>query len=162
MKSESFKLGMTRVLKQFVRSNQGLRQCASSNRCGIICLLEEDNAKFYKSSGFKKETRQIVAIDTHKLQFMPVSAHFNQDCDNFVAIAGQTNLVVLTIDKEGKVKSELQVNLMLEAYGDQLNIVGVNWVPGSQTSLAVATHTFIRIYDLAKDNFSPRFNVSTF
>jgi hypothetical protein len=70
--------------------------------------------------------------------------------------------VVLTVEKEGKVKSELQVNLMLEAYGDQLNIIGINWVPGSPTSLAVATHTFIRVYDLAKDNFSPRFNVTTF
>jgi hypothetical protein len=57
MKAQSFKLGMTRVLKQFVRSNQALRQCCSSNRSGIICLLEEDNAKFYKTKAFKKETK---------------------------------------------------------------------------------------------------------
>ena len=51
---------------------------------------------------------------------------------------------------------------MLEAYGDQLSIIGVKWVPGTKTVLAVATQSFIRVYDLAKDNFSPIYNISTF
>ena len=70
--------------------------------------------------------------------------------------------MVLTVDKEGKVLSELTVNLMLEAYGDQLSIIGTKWVPGTKTVLAVATQNFIRVYDLAKDNFSPIYNISTF
>ena len=47
--------------------------------------------------------------------------------------------MVLTVDKEAKVKSELEVNMMLDAYGDQLTILGVEWVSGSSTVLAVAT-----------------------
>jgi hypothetical protein len=45
----------------------------------------------------------------------------------------------MTVDKEGKVKSELEVNMMLDAYGDQLTILKVEWIPGSNTVLAVAT-----------------------
>ena len=43
-----------------------------------------------------------------------------------------------------------------------MSIIGVEWVPGTQTVLAVATQSFIRVYDLAKDNFSPIYNVSAF
>ena len=31
-----------------------------------------------------------------------------------------------------------------------------------QTVIAVATESFIRIYDLSQDNFSPKFNISPF
>lgn len=48
---------------------------------------------------------------------------------------------------------------MLAAFGEQLSILGVHWVPASRTVLAVGTQIFVRIYDLAKDNFSPLYNV---
>jgi hypothetical protein len=34
------------------------------------------------------------------------------------------------------------------------------WVPGSKTIIAVGTESFIRVYDLSKDNFSPMYNIS--
>ena len=48
---------------------------------------------------------------------------------------------------------------MLEAFGRDLVIVNVEWVPGSQTMLAVGTRQFVRIYDLAEDNISPAHNL---
>lgn len=61
-------------------------------------------------------------------------------------------------EKNGfKVKNELRVNLMLDAFGDHLHIIGVEWM--TETVIAIATQSFIRVYDLAKDNFSPLYNV---
>ena len=37
------------------------------------------------------------------------------------------------------VKQELTVNLMLAAFGEQLSIIGVKWVPGLKTFIAVGT-----------------------
>lgn len=50
---------------------------------------------------------------------------------------------------------------MLAAFGEQLSILGVKWVPGSKTTIAVGTQIFVRIYDLSKDNFSPVYNVQS-
>ena len=52
--------------------------------------------------------------------------------------------------------------MMLDAYGDQLSILEFEWVAGANTVLAVATQSFIRVYDLANDNFSPKYNISAF
>jgi hypothetical protein len=38
-----------------------------------------------------------------------------------------------------EVTSTLTVDLMLEAFGSDLTLVNVKWVPGFQTRLAVAT-----------------------
>lgn len=46
---------------------------------------------------------------------------------------------------------------MLDAFGDHLHIIGVEWM--TETVIAIATQSFIRVYDLAKDNFSPLYNV---
>lgn len=40
-------------------------------------------------------------------------------------------------NKNFKVKSEVKVNLMLDAFGDHLHIIGVEWI--SETTIAIAT-----------------------
>ena len=42
-----------------------------------------------------------------------------------------------------------------------MSIIGVRWVPGSKTIIAVGTQIFIRIYDLSKDNFTPIYNIQS-
>ena len=54
----------------------------------------------------------------------------------------------------------MKVNLMLDAFGDHLHIIGVEWI--SETNIAIATQSFLRVYDLSKDNFSPIFNIQPF
>ena len=102
----------------------------------------------------------MAHIDTFKPPFVPVSAQFNPAFDAYCAVWGMNDLHVVTVcPKEGKVKSDLTVNLMLAAFGEQLSILNVHWVPAARTILAVGTQIFVRIYDLSKDNFSPLFNV---
>jgi E3 ubiquitin-protein ligase UBR4 len=48
---------------------------------------------------------------------------------------------------------------MLEAFGRDLSIIDVQWLPGSQTMIAVGTRQFVRIYDLSEDNISPTHNL---
>lgn len=102
----------------------------------------------------------MTPIDTHKPGFTPVSAEFNPAYESYCAVWGLNDLKVLTLDtKDGKVKSNLTVNLMLAAFGEQLSILNVKWVPSAKTILGVGTQIFVRIYNLAKDNFSPIFNI---
>jgi E3 ubiquitin-protein ligase UBR4 len=94
-----------------------------------------------------------------KLSYKPLSLKFNPSNQNFLAVAGIKDLEVFTLSKNGKVVSKLVVDLVLEALGEDLSIVNINWLPDSQTMLAVATREFVRIYDLSEDNISPKFNI---
>ena len=82
----------------------------------------------------------MAHIDTFKPSFVPVSAQFNPSFDTYCAVWGVNDLHVVTVcPKQGKVKSDLAVNLMLAAFGEQLSILNVQWVPGARTILAVGT-----------------------
>lgn len=48
---------------------------------------------------------------------------------------------------------------MLEAISKDITIVNIQWLPGSQTNIAVATRDFIKIYDLSEDALSPTHNI---
>ena len=51
---------------------------------------------------------------------------------------------------------------MLEVLNKDLTIVNVQWVPGSQTLLAVGTKEFVKVYDLADDTICPTHNFMIF
>ena len=89
-----------------------------------------------------------------------MAAQFNPAYQSYCAVWGINDLAVLTLcPKEGKVKSDLTVNLMLAAFGEQLSILDVKWIPGARTILGVGSQIFVRVYDLSKDNFSPLYNI---
>ena len=154
----------------------------TANDQGLVCILEEDSATFIASNNLldqaltqsqsngsnhfrtqvKRPGSQIMTTDSFKCQFTPVSAAFNPSYNHFVAVWGRKDLQILTTcQKTGMVKQELTVNLMLAAFGEQLSIIGVRWVPGSKTIIAVGTQIFIRVYDLSKDNFTPIYNIQS-
>lgn len=54
------------------------------------------------------------------------------------------------------------MDLLLEALSKDLTVVNVQWVPGSQTLLAVGTRDFVKIYDMAEDNICPTHNFMIF
>lgn len=102
----------------------------------------------------------MTSLSTFKPTFVPVAAKFNSSYESYCAVWGISDLTVLTLcPKEGKVKSNLTVNLMLAAFGEHLSILDVKWVPSARSILAVASQIFVRVYDLSKDNFSPLFNI---
>jgi len=68
----------------------------------------------------------------------------------------------LVLTKQGKINYKVSVDLLLEAISKDLTIVNVNWLPGSQSTLAIATRDFIKIYDLSEDTISPTHNIMIF
>ena len=67
----------------------------------------------------KRHPNALPHVDTFKPAFVPVSAKFNSAYESYCAIWGKNDLHVLTVcPKEGKVKSDLTVNLMLAAFGE--------------------------------------------
>ena len=78
-----------------------------------------------------------------------------------LAVIGTSSVEVFTLSSSGNIISSLAVNLLLEAYG-QTSLVNVEWVPGSQTMMAIGAPQFIKIYDLAEDNISPTHNLTVF
>ena len=102
----------------------------------------------------------MTSVSTFKPSFVPVAALFNPAYNSYCAVWGINDLTVLTVcPKEGKVKSDLTVNLMLAAFGEQLSILDVKWIPSARSILGVGSQIFVRIYDLSKDNFSPLYNI---
>ena len=63
------------------------------------------------------------------------------------------------MSKQGKVLSKLSVNLLLEIYANNATLIGVEWLPGSQTCIAVGTRDFIKVYNLAEDYIAPTHNI---
>jgi hypothetical protein len=56
---------------------------------------------------------------------------FNKANQNFVAIAGYKDVEVVTLSKKGKVLSKISVDLMLDAFGKDLTITNIEWLPES-------------------------------
>ena len=128
-----------RATKKYISENMQRRRCVTSNESGLVCVLENDSIFFYaansvldsyitngatdKNQRFKSQPKRnnhaVSHIDTVKPQFIPVSASFNLAFDSYCAVWGQTDLHILTLcQKDGKVKSDLTVNLMLAAFGE--------------------------------------------
>ena len=180
-KEGSFKcVVQDRSSKNYINENMTRRRCVTSTGQGLVCVLEDESVFFYASNSLldphilqgsteknqlyrsqsKRSASAVPHVDTFKPQFVPVSAQFNPDFESYCAVWGMNDLHVITVcPKEGKVKSDLTVNLMLAAFGEQLTILNVRWIPAARTILGVGTQIFVRIYDLSKDNFSPLFNV---
>ena len=95
------------------------RQCFSSNDKGIVVLLEDETITIYAANdlmdkevshkGFgkrkdakdppaKKSSSGIDIIDSYKPTFIPISARFNPSQQEFCAVWGKIELVVLTLN----------------------------------------------------------------
>lgn len=56
---------------------------------------------------------------------------------------------------------ELSVPALAESMGTSLSILKVEWLPQSQTRLAITFNKFVKVYDLATDIYSPVFASAT-
>ncbi len=66
------------------------------------------------------------------------------------------------LQRNGKLAYKVSIDMMLETFGRDLTIVNMRWLPGSHTSLAIATRDFIKIFDMGEDLMSPTHNVMIF
>lgn len=131
---------------------------------GFLAIAENlDEVMFYSSNKLRNNEKKlpgpISKIGSYKAPFPVTKVMFNKENPNYLAVIGIKNVQVVTLGKLCDVKSTLTVDLMLEAFGADITLVNVCWVPGFQTKIAVATSSFIKVYDLMKDNISPSHNL---
>ncbi|XP_022771848.1 auxin transport protein BIG-like isoform X2 [Durio zibethinus] len=93
----------------------------------------------------------LKSLSKNLIRFEIVHLAFNPVVENYVAVAGFEDCLVLTLNPRGEVTDRLAIELALQvAY-----IRRIEWVPGSQVQLMVVTNRFVKIYDLSQDNISP-------
>jgi len=83
---------------------------------------------------------------------------FNPSNDSHLAVAGLKDCHVITLSSKGEVLDQLAIDLSLDALGNSIFILKVEWLPGSQVKLAVITNCFVKVYDLSKDVVCPIHN----
>ena len=140
------------------------KNLVSSNKSGIIAIAQKDQVLFYSSECIDSDSskkppsdrQRILPRSRIQLPFIVCSVYFNSQNDGFLAVTGIKDCQVITIDPStGKVLSKLTIDLMLRSLGEDCVISRVQWLPFSQTHLAVAAHIFVKIYNLSEDAIIP-------
>ena len=155
-------------LKAYLQQMPAARSLVSSNKAGIVAIAERDGVNLF-AVGTKAGEGEEGAEKTNPVQverltvgFQVCGLHFNADNDSYLAVTGLKDCVVFILDPEkGTQVSKLKVDLMLQSLGEGLNVSKAQWLPGSQTILAIAAHNFVKVYDLARDNLSPLYTLTS-
>jgi E3 ubiquitin-protein ligase UBR4 len=94
----------------------------------------------------------IKPLSKNMVRFEIVHLMFNPLVESYLAVVGYEECQVLTVNSRGEVTDRLAIELALI---DGAYVRKVEWVPGSQVQLMVASNKFVKIYDLSQDNISP-------
>jgi hypothetical protein len=86
--------------------------------------------------GVRPLSRTVIGFDAVTAVFCPLAPQY-------LAVAGLTECVVLTVAPRGEVMDRLTLDLSLSGGSDF--IVQVAWVPGSQTELVVTTAGAVKV-----------------
>ena len=130
-----------------VAHDKGLLTCVDTNT--VIKQIESacsDNS----DSSVKKINIDRLAYNSVPMSVVNVvSNNQNPGC---IAVAGIKDCLVVTLNHEYSISTQIGLNLALDSGNFIIKAV---WIPGSQTQLAVVTSDFVKIYDLAVDVQKP-------
>ena len=145
-----------------------------SNTQGFLALAETDRVSFIKPSSvdqlLEKSTNSVALDNAHYktlLQYQTgwpvIGVKLNPLNSNFALVYGMQRCLVLTMKPNGPLLSydsldvvqEIDVELEIDAFGGELNLISVEWLPGSQTHILVTTPLFMKVYDLSRDIQQP-------
>ncbi|GAM27937.1 hypothetical protein SAMD00019534_111130 [Acytostelium subglobosum LB1] len=147
-------------MKNLIASGHIQRRAITSNSKGIVALAEGETVSIINVSKLLDDDAAIdkssfKVLSKSAVQFPIVSMSFNPANERYLAVAGYKDCKILTINHRDEIVDQLLVDLSLYALGENIYIIKVEWVVGSQVELAVVTNEFIKIYNLAQDNLSP-------
>lgn len=72
-----------------------------------------------------------------------------------IAVASLHHVSVLTVNHNGSFAHTTDIELMLDDLGSEIFVNSISWVPNQMMFLAVVCNTFVKIYDILTDSFSP-------
>ncbi|KAK7862494.1 hypothetical protein R5R35_005919 [Gryllus longicercus] len=140
-----------RVAMCCLSSPLGKRQhLAVSHEKGKITVLQL--SALLKQADSSKRKLTLTRLASAPIPFTVLSITGNQWNEDFLAVCGLKDCHVLTFSSSGSVADHLVLHPQLETGNF---IIRAIWLPGSQTSLALVTADFVKIYDLNKDALSP-------
>ena len=168
-KPASSMFGDAQSYRAYINHVPTARNAITLSKSGLMAIVDKDHLNIYSLDAFssdsaKDSTEKLKVPPITKIQigFLICSARFNEANDSYIAVAGVRDCTVVTIEPNtGKTISKLQVNLMLQAMGDEFTISKILWLPHSQVQLAVAAHLFVKVYDLSTDNISPLYTLTS-
>ena len=157
--------------KTFMGHYPNSKNFVTISKSGLIAVVEKEYLNFYSSDlmmadslkeSLSSDKLKIPPLSKVHIGFMVCCAKFNEENDSYIAVAGITECVVLTVESNsGKVISKLPIELNLKAMGDSFTISKVMWLPYSQTHLAIAAQMFVKVFDLSINNMAPLFTFFT-
>ena len=149
-------------LKKYVKRNFITRKLLDINSNGLIAIAENNNSisigtsdKLFDNGKGSLSKKYFNSITKNDITFFPLYIKFNSLNNHYLAVAGIKNCIILTIEDNGNIADQLEIDLSLEALSDNLFILDIIWIPGSQVKLAIVTNQFVKIFDLSKDSISP-------
>ncbi|EGG15028.1 hypothetical protein DFA_09851 [Cavenderia fasciculata] len=148
-------------LKNLVNAGLIQKRALASNSRGVVAVAEGENvslvnvAKLVDEEANTVDRAALKTLSKSAIGFPVMSMVFNPTNDNFLAVVGARECKILTINNKDEIVDQLVIDLSLYSIGENIYIIKVDWVVGSQVELAVATNEFVKIYDLSTDNLSP-------
>lgn len=154
---------------------QTIRQLITTNlvrRVALCCLasphgkrqhlavsLEKGKVLIFQLSILLKQDAAKRKLTLNRLASAPVtctvlSMASNPANEDFLAVCGLKECHIFTFTGNGTVKDHIVLTPQLETGNFIKRAI---WLPGSQTQLALVTADFVKIYDLAKDSYSPEY-----
>lgn len=132
------------------------QQVAVSHEKGKVTLLQL--ATLLRQAEAPRRRLTITRLASAPVGFTALSVVANPAtpaADDHLAVCGLKDCHVLTFGQNGVLLNRLTVTVGLEG---QNYIIKAIWLPGSQTELAVVTHEFVKIFDLAVDAAAPTYH----
>ncbi|KAF2077723.1 hypothetical protein CYY_000970 [Polysphondylium violaceum] len=148
------------LLKTLIANGPLQRRALASNSRGVLAIAENDTVSLINFSKLLDDESTIdkssfKVLSKSSVGFPIIGLVFNPANEKYLAVVGMRECKILTINHKEEIVDQLVIDLSLEALGETIYIIKVEWIIGSQVELAVVTNEFIKIYDLSKDNLSP-------
>lgn len=154
---------------------QTIRQLISTNlvrRVTLCCLssplgkrqhlavsLEKGKVLIFQLSLLLRQDISKKKLTLNRIASVPInctvlSLAANPANEDYLVVCGLKECHVLTLASNGSMKDHIVLMPQLETGNFIKRAI---WLPGSQTQLALVTADFVKIYDLAKDSYSPEY-----
>ena len=118
------------------------------NDLKFIVVCQPKKIKVYDLQKFELIQEHDVNIDIIMISISPLDT-------SVFAVASLHDVYIYRIEENGQVEQINKLELMLEAISNSLVIRSIEWVPFNSLHLAVTCSSFVKVYDIPTDCFSP-------
>ncbi|XP_067624888.1 protein purity of essence isoform X2 [Eurosta solidaginis] len=142
-----------RVALCCLSSPHGKRQhLAVSHEKGKVTILQL--SALLKQADAAKRKLTLTQLSSAPIPCTVLSLTANPANEDCLAVSGLKECHILTFSNSGTTNEHIVLTPQLE---NGNFIKKANWLPGSQTMLALVTADYVKIYELAEDSYSPKY-----